>query len=29
MHPRETLKWKTPLEVLTGILEEDPVDLTA
>jgi IS30 family transposase len=24
--PRETLKWKTPAEVLTGILQEAPVD---
>lgn len=27
--PRETLEWKNPLEVLTRILQEDSVDLTA
>jgi IS30 family transposase len=26
--PRMTLEWKNPLEVLTGILEGDPVDVT-
>jgi IS30 family transposase len=27
--PRKTLDWKTPLEVITGILEADPVDAIA